>query len=85
MAAQVLTPVERARPAAFSGVDETLIAPRSLFGLRSASGDHASDLPVLDLVGNPVVVGDHPVPAPHACRKGWARLPGVNTLIGAAT
>ena len=85
MAAQVLTFGERARPGALFGVDETLVAPRSLFGLRSAYGDHAPDLPVLDLVGNPVVVGDGPVLARHACRKGWARLPGVNTLIGAAT
>jgi HAD superfamily hydrolase (TIGR01490 family) len=50
-----------------------------------AYGDHASDLPVLALVGNPVVVGDDPVLAIHALQRGWARLPGVSSLIGAAT
>jgi HAD superfamily hydrolase (TIGR01490 family) len=50
-----------------------------------AYGDHVSDLPVLSLVGNPVVVGDDRVLAAHAAEKGWARLPGVHTLTGAAT
>jgi HAD superfamily hydrolase (TIGR01490 family) len=37
-------------------------------------GDHASDLPVLSLVGHPVVVGDDPLLDGHARRHGWARL-----------
>jgi len=48
--------------------------------LRSshAYGDHASDLPVLSLVGRPVVVGDDPVLAGHAALRGWTRLPGAS-------
>ena len=41
----------------------------------TAYGDHDSDLPVLELVGHPVVVGDDPVLAAHADRHGWDRLP----------
>jgi HAD superfamily phosphoserine phosphatase-like hydrolase len=48
----------------------------------SAYGDDASDLPVLALVGNPVVVGDDPVLAVHALQNGWRRLPGVGKPVG---
>jgi HAD superfamily hydrolase (TIGR01490 family) len=37
----------------------------------SAYGDHPSDLPVLELVGFPVVVGDDPDLVGHAARRGW--------------
>ena len=47
-------------------------------GSSHAYGDHASDLPVLSLVGRPVVVGDDPVLAGHATRHGWAQMPGAN-------
>jgi phosphoserine phosphatase len=40
-----------------------------------AYGDHASDLPLLDLVGQPVVVGDDPVLTRQARSRGWLRLP----------
>jgi HAD superfamily hydrolase (TIGR01490 family) len=39
-----------------------------------AYGDHASDLPILDLVGHPVVVGDDPVLAGRARRDRWAQI-----------
>lgn len=42
-----------------------------------AYGDHHSDLPVLSLVGNPVVVGNNSVLLDHAGRHGWTCLPGV--------
>ncbi|SDD18717.1 HAD-IB family hydrolase [Actinokineospora iranica] len=41
-----------------------------------AYGDHASDLPMLDTVGTPVVVGADPVLSPLAVRRGWRALPG---------
>jgi HAD superfamily hydrolase (TIGR01490 family) len=40
-----------------------------------AYGDHVSDLPVLALVGRPVVVGDDPELTRHAARRGWERMP----------
>jgi phosphoserine phosphatase len=39
-----------------------------------AYGDHPSDLPMLDLVGNPVAVGDDPAVAAHLAAR--AALPG---------
>ncbi len=39
-----------------------------------AYGDHASDLPMLREVGNPVVVGDDPILAVIAGESGWSRL-----------
>ncbi|MFB7244249.1 HAD-IB family hydrolase [Streptomyces populi] len=42
----------------------------------SAYGDHASDLPMLLAVGDPVVVGDDPELVRHAAARGWRRLPG---------
>lgn len=39
-----------------------------------AYGDHESDLPMLESVGNPVVVGDDPTLTAHAARRGWSRL-----------
>ncbi|GAB1692431.1 HAD family hydrolase [Krasilnikovia sp. M28-CT-15] len=43
--------------------------------VSSAYGDHASDLPVLRLVGDPVVVGDDPVLMDSARQFGWRALP----------
>ncbi|SER13205.1 HAD family hydrolase [Actinokineospora terrae] len=40
-----------------------------------AYGDDISDLPVLDLVGCPVVVGGDPALRAHAERVGWRRIP----------
>ncbi|MGQ0838318.1 HAD family hydrolase [Actinokineospora sp.] len=45
-------------------------------GQCHAYGDHASDLPLLGEVGNPVVVGDDPELAMLADERGWRRLPG---------
>jgi HAD superfamily hydrolase (TIGR01490 family) len=42
-----------------------------------AYGDDRSDLPFLQAVGHPVVVGDDPELVGHALAQGWARLPGV--------
>jgi HAD superfamily hydrolase (TIGR01490 family) len=39
-----------------------------------AYGDHESDLPLLDAVGHPVVVGPGPGLAEHARRRGWPTL-----------
>ncbi|MFE6228164.1 HAD family hydrolase [Streptomyces sp. NPDC057854] len=41
----------------------------------AAYGDHTSDLPLLEAVGTPVVVGDEPQMARLAERRGWRRLP----------
>jgi HAD superfamily hydrolase (TIGR01490 family) len=41
-----------------------------------AYGDHVSDLPLLEVVGHPVVVGDDPVLNRHARRRAWPRVPG---------
>lgn len=43
--------------------------------LAFAYGDHASDLPLLQLVGHPVVVGEDRVLSRHARLRGWRRLP----------
>jgi HAD superfamily hydrolase (TIGR01490 family) len=43
----------------------------------SAYGDHVSDLPLLDVVGRPVVVGADPVLVAHAADRGWPALAGV--------
>jgi HAD superfamily hydrolase (TIGR01490 family) len=40
----------------------------------SAYGDHISDLPMLDTVGRPVVVGGDPALAAVAEARGWPRL-----------
>ncbi|TCO62290.1 HAD family hydrolase [Actinocrispum wychmicini] len=39
-----------------------------------AYGDHGSDLPMLRLVGHPVVVGDDPEMTELAIRHGWSRM-----------
>jgi HAD superfamily hydrolase (TIGR01490 family) len=41
-----------------------------------AYGDHPSDLPFLEAVTHPVVVGDDPVLLEHASRRSWRRLAG---------
>jgi len=38
-----------------------------------AYGDHVSDLPLLEAVGHPVVVGDDPELNDHAIQRGWPR------------
>lgn len=43
-------------------------------GESYAYGDHASDLPMLREVGNPVVVGDDPILAVIAEESGWRRM-----------
>ncbi|MFC4606532.1 HAD family hydrolase [Streptomyces maoxianensis] len=55
-----------------------LVAERAVSAAHSwAYGDHDSDLPLLELVGFPVVVGDEDrVLADRAARLGWRRLPG---------
>jgi HAD superfamily hydrolase (TIGR01490 family) len=40
-----------------------------------AYGDHASDLPVLELVGVPVVVANDPILNRVAASRGWPQLP----------
>ncbi|OIJ88647.1 hypothetical protein BIV25_36385 [Streptomyces sp. MUSC 14] len=40
----------------------------------SAYGDHLSDVPMLEAVGRPVVVGDDEELTAHALRAGWARM-----------
>ncbi len=39
-----------------------------------AYGDHVSDIPLLELVGRPVAVGEDPDLRAHADRHGWHRL-----------
>lgn len=39
-----------------------------------AYGDHASDLPMLEQVGHPVVVGPDPVLRAQALQRGWERI-----------
>ncbi|HEX6497447.1 MAG TPA: HAD-IB family hydrolase [Micromonosporaceae bacterium] len=71
---RVLTPmIGEAKAAAV----HELMAAR---GLRPehchAYGDHSSDLPLLEAVGDPVVVGDDPVLLEHARLRSWRRLSG---------
>ncbi|MFE8938819.1 HAD family hydrolase [Streptomyces sp. NPDC007872] len=40
-----------------------------------AYGDHSSDLPLLSMVGTPMVVGEDPVLLSHARDRGWPVLP----------
>jgi HAD superfamily hydrolase (TIGR01490 family) len=62
---------------------QALAAARGIdLAASHAYGDDASDLPVLALVGYPVVVGDDPVLAARALEEGWARLPGVKSPTG---
>ncbi|WP_020662513.1 HAD family hydrolase [Amycolatopsis benzoatilytica] len=42
-----------------------------------AYGDHTSDLGLLQLVGNPVVVGENPDLGAIAATEGWSRLAGI--------
>ena len=44
-----------------------------------AYGDHASDLAMLEAVGEGVVVGDDPVLTAAAARRGWRLLPAVGS------
>lgn len=53
----------------------TLAGTRSLdLASSSAYGDHVSDLPLLNLVGDPVAVGDDPGITAVADASGWRRL-----------
>jgi HAD superfamily hydrolase (TIGR01490 family) len=71
---RVLTPmIGDAKAAAVRG----LMTDRSLRPQDChAYGDHASDLPLLEAVANPVVVGDDPVLLEHARARSWRRLTG---------
>ncbi|WP_242614301.1 HAD family hydrolase [Actinomadura roseirufa] len=55
-----------------------VLAAAALHGLSLdasyAYGDHLSDVPLMKLVGNPVMVGDDPALGEHALRHGWPRL-----------
>jgi len=55
-----------------------LIAQCAVLGLDrsacSAYGDHASDLAMLEAVGDPVVVGTDPVLTARAADGGWRTL-----------
>lgn len=50
--------------------DETRLSLRSAY----AYGDHVSDMPMLELVGNPIVVGKNPELRKIAKSKGWYML-----------
>jgi len=50
-----------------------------------AYGDHASDLPMLQTVGNPVVVGDDPALTTHATAHGWRVIDTPGSGTGAST
>jgi len=51
------------------------LASRGLKAERcTAYGDHVSDIPLLELVGRPVVVGDQPEMLRTAALRGWGRL-----------
>lgn len=51
------------------------LASRGLKADRcTAYGDHLSDMPLLELVGRPVVVGGHPELVQTAALRGWGRL-----------
>ena len=62
-------------PAKADAVREVLTGHGLAAGSCFAYGDHASDLPMLRSVGNPVVVGDDPILDVVARDSGWARLP----------
>lgn len=51
-------------------IDDTGADPALCF----AYGDHPSDLPLLELVGNPVVVGDDAELAAYGRERGWRRI-----------
>lgn len=68
-----------------AAVRAEVVAHRLDLSASFAYGDHSSDLPVLRLVGSPVVVGDDPVLTGEAVRLGWARLPGPATELVAPT
>jgi phosphoserine phosphatase len=59
--------------AAFFDLDDTAAA--ELAAGSYAYGDHISDLPLLSLVGHPVVVGAEGALGGYARRHGWDRLP----------
>jgi HAD superfamily hydrolase (TIGR01490 family) len=70
---RVLTPMIGAGKAA--AVRE-LMSERGLLAADChAYGDHSSDLPLLELVAHPVVVGDDPVLAEAARTRSWRCLP----------
>ncbi|WEH34579.1 HAD-IB family hydrolase [Streptomyces sp. AM 4-1-1] len=60
-------------------MDALGIDPRDCF----AYGDHESDLPLLETVGTPVVVGSDPVLMRYADDRGLRRLPGVTEGVPA--
>lgn len=80
---EVVTPVIGGTKARIAGA---VAAVRGLDLARSSAyGDHASDLELLDAVGEPVVVGDDPVLTARAAAAGWRRLtPAPAGLAGLA-
>jgi HAD superfamily hydrolase (TIGR01490 family) len=48
---------------------------RVSLALSTAYGDHLSDLPMLELAGDPCVIGTDPELVRRARREGWRRLP----------
>jgi HAD superfamily hydrolase (TIGR01490 family) len=59
------------------GVGRTLMERALVASSCHAYGDHASDLPMLSLVGHPRVVGSDPLLVRHARVRGWPVLPSV--------
>ena len=48
----------------------------------SAYGDHVSDLPMLEAVGDPVAVGDDPVLRRMSAERGWRSLAADRAIAG---
>lgn len=60
----------------------TLAAQRGLsLPLSFGYADHTSDLPMLALLGHPVVVGDEPALVAHGERHGWLRHPAPSRAL----
>lgn len=69
-------------------VDRPMVGPHKVAAARTVAGeygisladcfsygDDVSDAPVLELVGNPVAVGDDPALTARATQHGWQRIP----------
>ncbi|GGK43125.1 HAD family hydrolase [Salinarimonas ramus] len=69
------------RHAAFSILQSLEVPAARCF----AYGDHDSDLPMLGLVGNPVVVGENPAMLAVARERGWPVLPSTTRTDDAST
>ncbi|MGW2562106.1 HAD family hydrolase [Streptomyces sp. NPDC001514] len=66
------------RPMIGAAKETAVAALMARLGVRAedcfAYADHSSDLPMLSLVGHPVVVGDDPVLAERGAARGWRFL-----------